>query len=135
MAAASASVKMPARPRLRLIVGWVMVAPPSRGLDVDGLDDVAHVACPVPPRLRRLDLAAPAGRAHHERRGAGRQLDRGLPRPERVLAEIAAELRWLPGLAAVARQRDLLDAVAAVEGDAAHHACGAGLEPGAVGEV
>src|SRR5262249_19272052 len=134
MPAASASVTAPARPRLRLM-GWVMAPPPSRGLDVDGLDDVAHVARRVPPRLRRLGLAAPGGRAQHEGGGAGRQLDRGLPGPERVLAEIAAELRRLPRLAAVARQLDLLDAVTAVEGDAAHHAGGAGLELAAVGEV
>src|ERR1051325_11866950 len=134
MPAARASVPGTARPRLRLIMGWLMVPPPSGGLDVDGLDDVAHVARRVPPRLHRLPVPAPARRSFRECRGAGRELDRGLPRPERVLAEVAAELGRLPGLAAVARQLDLLDAMAAVEGDAAHHAGGACLELGTVGE-
>src|SRR5262249_12752674 len=106
----------------------------SRGLEVDGLDDVSHVTGRVPARLHRLRLAALAGRAHEERLIAGRQLHVRLPGPERVLAEVLAELGRAPALAAVRGERDLLDAVAAVEGDAAHHGV-ARLHRGAVREV
>jgi catechol 2,3-dioxygenase-like lactoylglutathione lyase family enzyme len=46
---------------------------------------------------------------------AGKQHRRELPLPKRVFAEILAKLRLLPGLAAVNRQLDLLDALTTVE--------------------
>ena len=49
---------------------------------------------------------------------ARRKLHRQLPFAERIFAEIAAELRRRPGLAAVGGDRDFLDALAAVERDA-----------------
>ena len=56
-------------------------------------------------------------------------VDRQRPFAERIFAEILAELGVAPGLAAVGRDRDLLDAAAAVEGDALQHVSSARPSP------
>src|SRR5206468_3606215 len=88
-------------------------------LQVDVLDHVAEVAGGIPERLAALRLADPVERAHHDARRPrlGRRPGGG-PLAERVAAEIAAEVRAPPRGAAIRRNLHLLDAVAAVEGDA-----------------
>src|SRR5215475_14702922 len=65
---------------------------------------------------------------------AGGQLHRQLPLAERIFAEFAAKLRWYPGVAAIGRDLNLLDALAAVEGDALQHSP-ARPELGAIGDI
>ena len=56
------------------------------------------------------------------------RLEGRLPFTERVLAQLFAQLGGLPGLAAIGRDRDLGNALAAVERDAAQHDFLAGLQ-------
>src|SRR5204863_296012 len=77
-----------------------------------------QVAGRVPARLHRLCVTAIAGGAHLDLRSPGGELHRQCPFAEGVFAEITAKPGRYPGLAAVDRDRNLLDAGAAVEGDA-----------------
>src|ERR1700686_2826025 len=86
--------------------------------DADGFDHVAQVARSVPERLRRLRLAAVAGRANLQFVRAGRQPDRHLPFAEGVFPQILAQPGLRPGFPAVGGDGDVLDALAAVECDA-----------------
>src|SRR3954452_24734333 len=86
--------------------------------DADGLDDVAQIAGRIPQRIHRLHVAGIVGGANLEFVGAGLEFYGKLPFPERVFAQILAELCRRPVLAAIGRDRDFLDALAAVEGDA-----------------
>src|ERR1041385_6863387 len=88
------------------------------------------VAGRILDQARGLGLAdGVAGARHHGDRAFA--LQRETEGTERVAAEILAERRRLPGLAAVGRHLDGADAVAAVPGDAANR--GARSHLGAVG--
>src|ERR1700686_3986596 len=106
----------------------------SRRGDANGFDDVAQIAGRIPQWLHRLGVAGIVGGANLELVGARRELHLQRPYAERIFAEILAEFRRRPALAAVARDRDLLDALAAVEGDALQRGR-ARLQPGAVGHI
>src|SRR3954452_653240 len=86
--------------------------------DADGFDHIAQVARPIPEWVRALRLAAVAGRAYFQLARSGGSLARHLPLPERVFPEILPESGLRPGFPAISGDCDLLDAFAAVEGNA-----------------
>src|SRR5262249_38175734 len=106
--------------------------PPSARRHVDGFDDVAQISGGIPSWLERLHLAAIAGGARFQAVVAGGQPDRPLPLAAPIVAEILAEPGRRPGLAVIDGDCDLLDALAAVEGDAPECYVPAGLDLGVV---
>src|SRR5664280_617138 len=89
--------------------------------DLDRLDHVAHVAGRLPDRRRRLADAGACPGAGADVVGAGAiRRQREGEFAERVAPQVFAEEGVLPGFAAVGRDTDLADALAAVEGDAAN---------------
>src|SRR6202171_4025591 len=90
----------------------------SRRADAYGFDDAAQIPRRIPSGLHRLGVAGIIGGAHFQVVGGCSDFYRQLLCAERIFAEILAEVGRRPGLAAVDRNRDVLDALAAVEGDA-----------------
>src|SRR5664279_3449464 len=93
-------------------------SPPS-GCQCDALHDVVVITGRVENQLGGLALADLVGGVDHHRVLAVRGLEREAPWPERITAEILAQRRARPALAAVSRDFDGADAVAAVPGHAA----------------
>src|SRR5260370_3118722 len=99
--------------------------------DHDGglLDDVAHEPTRVPIGRVGLRLATAAGAADHQHLiSLGRRGEAELPLSETVLAFVRAEHRFLPALAAIAREIDPRYAGIAAERDAARERRSADLQ-------
>src|SRR6266849_840452 len=99
--------------------------------DHDGgpLDDVAHEPARIPIGRVGLRLAAAAGAADHQHLiSLGRRGEAALPLSETVLAFVRAERRFLPALAAIAREIDPRYAGIAAERDAARDRRSADLQ-------
>src|SRR5262245_47912593 len=95
-------------------------APPSGHIEADAVQDVVVVAGRVLNELGGLGLADLVAGARHHRLLAGRLRRKFVAEgAERESSEILAQRRRGPGGAAIARDLDLVDAVAAVPGDAA----------------
>src|SRR6266705_3242925 len=103
--------------------------------DAHGFDAVAQVAGRIPQGRRGLALAGAVDRAHPQLVRAFVRREGGAPAAERVAAEVLAQLRRLPVLAAVGGEGHFADAVAAVEGDAAHFDRFAGMKLRAVADA
>src|SRR6266404_331798 len=119
-----------ATPRTRAIGSKMRPILSSSGdHDVGPLDDVAHEPARVPIGRVGLRLATAAGAADHQRLiSLGRRGEVELPLSETVLAFVRAEYRFLPVLAAIAREIDPRYARIAAERDAARERRSAELQ-------
>src|ERR1035437_4006071 len=93
-------------------------SPPS-GCHCDVLHDVVVIAGRIEDQLGGLALANLVDGVDHHGVLAAFGVERKAPRPERVGAEVLAQSRGHPRLAAVGRDFHRADAVAAVPGHAA----------------